>query len=380
MKGLDKMIKVNLLMEDGRYLSYNEKILSPYIDELLSFLEDEEYMHSYSFAKKMMMGPEIKSNNTIEGINDDLSYIDRVIKSFNNPDNNTKKRILNLYMGYKYILTHDRIDKDSLRELYGILSKGLLSYDDIKYMGEYYRTRGVIILKGNHLRNDNFTGMEAIKLDKYMDLFFEYVNSPSSKDEMDVFIKSQIMHFYFVYVHPYFDVNGRTSRTVAMWYMLNNQVYPYIIFNQAIAFARGEYEKSIINARAMGDVTLFLRYMLTQVLWELEKEYIVNKINKANMNQLSKEDLQLINYLLTIKGNITVKDLTSFYNRFNFPKRPGELFDKMISPLIDKGVILDKGFTKGYMDQERHNMNIGLNLESIDDCSDKVRHLVLHRN
>ena len=42
------------------------------------------------------------------------------------------------------------------------------------------------------------------------------------------------MHFYFVYIHPYFDVNGRTSRTLAMWYLLNEEAYPYIIFNRAI--------------------------------------------------------------------------------------------------------------------------------------------------
>ena len=70
-----------------------------------------------------------------------------------------------------------------------------------------------------------------------MNQLFEFINNNELEEtEINKFIKSQIMHFYFVYIHPYFDVNGRTSRTVAMWYLLNNKNYPYIIFNRAIEF------------------------------------------------------------------------------------------------------------------------------------------------
>ena len=79
------------------------------------------------------------------------------------------------------------------------------------------------------------------------------------------------MHFYFVYIHPYLDVNGRTSRTVAIWYLLNNGRYPFVTFSETIPFTRKEYLKRIEEGRLQGDITLFLRYMLQITKKELEK-------------------------------------------------------------------------------------------------------------
>lgn len=373
------MTYVNLEMNNGKTIHFNNEHLQPSIEELLSFLEDQNYMREYSFAKGMLMGPEIKSNNMIEGIADDIGYITQVINDAGSKNSHEKRRITNLYHGYQYILTHKTINQESLKELYSILSEGLLSIYDLQYMGPYYRTKPVFILKGSHIGADVFLGMDANKLDYYMNQFFEYINSPTPNDEIAIFIKSQIMHFYFVYIHPYFDVNGRTSRTVAMWYMLNNQVYPYLIFNQAISFARNEYEKNIINARSGGDVTLFLRYIINQVEWALEKEYVVRQITLNNGNNFSTEELQLINYLLTIKGNITIKDLTSFYNRFNSSKKPGIFFDEQIVPLIDKGIILTHGYTQGNIDKTRKNIHLSLNLDNVDLDEQKTKHLILKR-
>mgnify|MGYP003296361204 FL=1 len=76
------------------------------------------------------------------------------------------------------------------------------------------------------------------------------------------------MHFYFVYIHPYFDINGRTSRTVAMWYLLNNSIYPYIIFNRGINFD-STYDKTIRECKDRYEITKFLKYMLINVKKEL---------------------------------------------------------------------------------------------------------------
>lgn len=56
-----------------------------YKQELLNVLNGQDYMQSLKFAKKMMMSQEIKANNTIEGIKDDLSVIDKVIKKIKSP-------------------------------------------------------------------------------------------------------------------------------------------------------------------------------------------------------------------------------------------------------------------------------------------------------
>ena len=76
------MNNLNLYLENGHKLFFNDTFLSNYKKDIMDFLEntDISYMNNINFAKKMMMSQEIKSNNTIEGINDNIERIDDVIK------------------------------------------------------------------------------------------------------------------------------------------------------------------------------------------------------------------------------------------------------------------------------------------------------------
>src|SRR5690606_40031597 len=57
-----------------------------------------------------------------------------------------------------------------------------------------------------------------------LDKLISFLSSDSYNGSMtDSYIKSQIVHFYFVYIHPYYDVNGRTSRTLSMWYLFEKE-------------------------------------------------------------------------------------------------------------------------------------------------------------
>lgn len=350
------------------------------LDFLYLKLDDEDSMRTLSFAKHAMMSQEIKANNTIEGIIDDLSLIDEVIKEKSMLGEHEKKRIINLYHGYQYILSNNDINKESLRDLYLLLSDGILNSFDTTSMGEYYRKKPVYILRGSNLGNDYYEGVKPEDIENYVDYLLDYINSDILNDsEINSFIKSQIIHFYFVHIHPYPDVNGRTSRTVAMWYLLNQKSFPYIIFNRAIAFSRADYERNLIVTRDNDDITLFLRYMLQNTLLELEKEYIIENIHSNSEVHLSKVDLQMIEYLLTTNSNLTAKDLATTYNSYNDHKRLGIVIEEKIIPLIEKGIFVRTDDTKSYIDSNKHNFNIELNKKLISINKGKVKHLKIDR-
>ena len=371
------MTKFNLETNEGANIRINSEYLKPYKEELLEFLDGLDYMRTLKFARSMMISQEIKSNNVIEGIKDDLSIIDKVITQRKDDLSQTERqRIINLYHGYQYILTHKKIDKDSLKELYQLLSENILDPRDKIRMGEYYRTAPVYIIKGNRLDIEPYMGMNENKIEYHMDQLFDFINNDILEEtEIDKFVKSQIMHFYFVYIHPYFDVNGRTSRTVAMWYLLNNKNYPYIIFNRAIAFNKKNYEPNIIKGRNYGDITLFIKYMLTSVEQELEKEYLIHNIEKNTKEYLSKYDLQMLEYLLTMNGNITIKDLITTYNKYNEKDKIVKIIEEKIYPLLDKKIIIPKRYTKKYITPTIQNMEISLNPELIEFDRTKIKHL-----
>lgn len=368
-----------LKLDSTRRLNVNYQYLEPYKDDIMRFLDNDD-MRTLSFAKRAMMSQEIKANNTIEGINDDLSIIDEVIKNKSSLSDREKKRIINLYHGYQYILTHKDINKETLRELYLLLSDEILDDYDKTSMGEYYRTKPVYILKGSSLNNDYYEGINPKQIDCYMNYFIDYINSDFLTDnEIDCFVKSQIMHFYFVHIHPYPDVNGRTSRTVAMWYLLNQKSYPYVIFNRAISFSKSMYEKNLIITRDTDNITLFLKYMLKNTLLELEKEYIIGNIKRNSDANLTKVDLQMIEYLLTTNSNLTAKDLATTYNSYNDHRRINIIIDEKIMPLVEKNIFVRKNDTKGFIDGVRHNFNIGINKDLLDIKKEKIKYLKIDR-
>lgn len=379
------MPSLNLLQNSGECFSYQESSLHQARKELEDLLDGLKYFQTLKFAKQSMLYQGIKYNNTIEGINDDLSIIERVIRRRKNPMSATEaRRITNVYHGYKYILEHKAIDKEHLQELYSILSNSLLSEEDKQSMGEYYRLNDVVIESDIHLYDKTYKGTKPSQIEEYMDLLFDFINSANPQDGIDVFIKSQIMHFYFVYIHPFYDVNGRTSRTLSMWYLLNNKSYPFVVFNRAISFRKKEYYKYIERCRDSGDLTLFLKYMLTQVERELEKEYLIMMLKKNSKATLSHEECQTIQYLLSMKGsieegNLTVKDLATIYNRFNKRQPVSEILAEKVEPLIEKGILTNMGFTKSLIAPSTPNFHLGLNKSLLDIDDSKVEHLSLKR-
>ena len=375
-----EFIRLNLETEEGSKIRINRDYIKPYEEEVLEILDGQDYMRKLPFARSMMISQELKANNVIEGIKDDLSIIDDVItQRKDNLSNAERKRIINLYHGYEYILTHKNINKESLRELYSKLSEGILDKYAVTNMGEYYREKPVYIIKGSRLDIEPFQGMKAEKVDYYMNQLFEFTNSDILEEsEIDKFIKSQIMHFYFVYIHPYFDVNGRTSRTTSMWYLLNNKNYPYIIFNRAISFNKKGYEENIIKGRNFGDITLFIKYMLESVQKELEKEYVIHDIEQNADMPISKEERQILEYILTMKGSITVKDLKQFYNNYNEKRKSKYILDK-IQPLLENKILINKGTTKTNITVTEPNLRLGLNPELIEIDKRKVKHLNLDK-
>lgn len=361
--------EIKLFLRPSRFLKVKQ--------ELIDFLRGEKYLYTKAFVKTTMFSHELKANNQIEGYGDDVEIIEKVIAHAEDiNDKDKRQRILNLYHGYNYILKTKEINQDTLKKLYSILSEGLLNSTDSVRMGKYYRTAPVYILKRGRLDVEPDQGVLAHEIDDYMNDYFAFLNQDISGDLTDEYIKSQILHYYFVYIHPYFDVNGRTSRTLSMWYLINKKIYPYIIFNRGISFKDSEYTKVIEDARSFRDLSYFIDYMLTTVKVELEKEYVMQVEANLASDKLTLADYQTLLYFLTMKGCKTVLDFANIYNRFNDKKKVKEVYETMIVPLLDKKVLDVERQTKKNMFDD--NNNLVLKLRNKNEISkDKVKRLVL---
>ena len=371
---------LNLPIKDKHNLAINKDAFKDIQNELEEFVLENNHTNTRTFAKKVMFSHEIKANNNIEGINDDLLLIEAIIKdAYNIKDEEQRKRIINLYKGYQYILTHRIFDKYHLRELYNILSDGLLCNADLSRMGHFYRTDKVYILKSGRLDMELDQGIDYKMIDYYMNYYFDYINSNNNLDSLtDYFIKSQIMHLYLVFIHPYFDVNGRTSRTMAMWYLLREKAYSFILFNRAITFDSKYYDKEIIAAKEKADASNFLRYMMIDVKKELEKEMVMAEIAHNTHGKLTSIDYQSLMYAISMNDEINVLNFATMYNRFNDKKKIKEIYEECIIPLIDKGIlVLDRTTSKNMFDGNRNEV-YRFSDKAFDKESPKIRRLNLN--
>lgn len=329
------------------------------LENLISLLEIDK-----KEVKDILIYDEIKANNLVEGYNDNLDFIENTLENNKKKKNaNTEKeqRILNLYHGYNYILKNNDINRDNLKKLYDILSRNLLIPYDLEHMGEYYREEKVLIYTSSNVAKEPEEGFDFRVIDYYMNKLIEFINEDHKFiQDSDYFIKSQIIHFYFVYIHPYFDVNGRTSRTLSMWYLLNKEKYPLILFNQGINYHKNLYYTSIMEAKKYGDITIFIKYMLKIIKEELEKEYAILEIKKNNI-EITASERQAINYLLTMKNNYTVKDFYTFYRRYNEFKSLREVHEHILENLMEKEIIKYKRDTNKGLYDGKNNYVFSLN-------------------
>ena len=358
----------------------NIDILKEIEEELELFLLEEDFMNTRDFSKKLMFNQEIQANNTVEGYNDSVSFIKKVIENASEEQNIEKRnRIINLYNGYQYILKGQDITEENVLKLYKILSKDLLEEYDLSHMGEKYRKAPVYILKSGRLDDSMDEGIPYEKIEEYMDSYFEFIDTFKVDDsQTEEFIKSQIMHFYFVYIHPFFDINGRSSRTIAMWYLLNKEVYPYIIFNRGINFD-SNYDRVIGTSKTRLDITEFLKYMLISVKKELEKEYIIHNLDSQSERQWHTIDYQALNYFLALNGEKTVLDYATTYNRLNTKKNIKTIFENMLLPMIEDETLKITRTTKKNMFDDVPNLVLELNKEKVNEINlEKVKRLKLY--
>ncbi|MBE5907034.1 MAG: Fic family protein [Lachnospiraceae bacterium] len=140
------------------------------------------------------------SSATIEGAH---TTVDKVKKCFDNPQSKDDKMVVNAVHGCNYAYNHC-ISADNIRVLWEIITKDVCENQD--KAGTLYRNGMVYI--GNDMETIHIP-CSPEKLPEVMaDLFaFQQI-------QMDEILKSIIFHFYFVYVHPFCDGNGRTARAV----------------------------------------------------------------------------------------------------------------------------------------------------------------------
>jgi len=198
---------------------------------------------------------EIEGTLNIENIPTTHKRIAEVSKNQNLTEKNDII-VRNMLEAIRFIVNEKpTFNKDNLRKLYNILSKDCLTEELQIKDSAFYRDDQVFI--------GAFEGAPVEVVEECMDSLFAFANDPESKKTHD-FLLPYICHYYILYVHPYFDYNGRTARMVSFWLNYINDITcaPYFM-SEAINESKNDYYRAITDTRnTNNDLTYFLGYIL----------------------------------------------------------------------------------------------------------------------
>lgn len=268
------------------------------------------------FGKKAMTD-EIEASLLIENIHSDRDSVRKILNGYA-PENDEENRIFGMKKGLDFIAdTENKITKKNLHKLYMLSVGDFLEGDDRLPDGEFYRNDSVFVVGDREYHQ----GISSELLPRYM---ADLIGFADQKDGIPELLKASVLHFYFAYLHPYFDGNGRTARLFHLWYLVQQGFSSalFYAFSKYINESKKAYYNSFLqiedNACVSGraDLTPFLIYFNENVYSKIEGEGISEDrfeiYRKALDNgEITEKERALWNFVLYSYGEneFSTKDL-----------------------------------------------------------------------
>lgn len=249
---------------------------------------------------------EIEGTLNIENVNTTHKRIKEVCEKGNLTDKNDII-IRNMNDAINYIVSETpEFNRENLKKLYYILSKDCLDEED-NLNGGYYRNDSVTIAGRE--------GAPYEKIEELMNSLFDFVAEYKNKNEY-MYVLPHICHYYIVYVHPYFDYNGRTARMVSFWITwLTDALTMPLFLSEAINENKSQYYKAIGNTQDAGnDLTYFLGYIFETAT---KFSYIYKNVEEAEKKLAKKGDFLTNTERLYIK-KIFIHNSDSYFTVKHF--------------------------------------------------------------
>ncbi len=337
-----ELCSVHLKTSTGS-LYFNEEYIKPILYDYYSTqaLGLESVNHFKDIFEEILIFSEVEGTLEIEGITTSRKKIEDILKKASLTSN--EQVVFNMKKGIDFIACHD-INEDNLFELYGILSRACLS-EDQKLEGGYYRKHDVDIIGPYGQVSDR--GVDAHCLDLWMREFIDFIQEHMVSLNALTYLMPHIIHYYMVYLHPYYDFNGRMGRMLAYWYVLKcpsiKEKIP--VFSEAVNYTpktKALYYKAIENSREDdNDLTYFFETMFglgnkfVAVYLKLDDLDTQSRRKGKPLTQNELNTLKSILLYIKEKEYFTWEDV-SFNDKAQYTK---QYYLRLLNSLIEKEIL-----------------------------------------
>ncbi|MQS52642.1 Fic family protein [Companilactobacillus mishanensis] len=237
---------------------------------------------------------EIQSTNDIEGVRSTRKELSEVIESVFSKDNKSLrfKGLVEQYNNFRISEYNEITDISEFRKIYDTLVSDEVSKSDIPD-GQMFRKNPVEIRDGYKVIHSGSPSENSIKSD-----LSELVNLMND-EEIPALEKCFAAHYFYEYVHPFYDGNGRTGRFIVCSYLSRKLDYMSAInLSTAIMDNKTMYYHAfseMSDPHNKSDATTFIMTMMKILV--SGQNAIIDKLNESItlIEQIDKliEDLKL---------------------------------------------------------------------------------------
>lgn len=257
-----------------------------------------------------ILSNELYKTNKIEGIETVKSEIHTSLKD-NKKLNNKSNKLDGIIKKYKDIMEKNFKDTQhidnlsSFRKIYDEMFEDFEKSGNYKLDRKYFRKDTVKVINGlGNTIHIGINGEEAIE--KNIEDLIQFMN----RKDIPFLVKASISHFFFEYIHPFYDGNGRFGRYLLSLYLARKlDILTAFSLSYSISKNLDDYYKSFVEVEDVnnyGEITFFVENILKTI--KSGQEMIIELLSDSIMKfKHSMEILKEITKKLSEKENIMLQ-------------------------------------------------------------------------
>ena len=277
-----------------------------------------------NYCVREIMVNEIIKSNGIEGVHTTKKDV------YDSMNSNKKYRFSGIIKKYKQI-TENKIEKinsaEEIRKIYDeVFSEEIIINPENQLDGKLFR-KGLVYVTDSSMKNVHLGDSNEDLILKHIQNLIIFMN----KKDINFLLKACITHYYFEYIHPFYDGNGRFGRLIFSMYLARKlDVFTGLSLSYAIFSEKEKYSKLFLNtsnSKNFGEITFFLIGMLELIKKGQESimKMLEDKIEKLNFSR---------NYLNNLNLSDLEKDIMFVYIQ-NHIFSNSDLEDKELCKIIN---------------------------------------------
>lgn len=241
-----------------------------------------------------------------------------------------------------------KVDEEFIKKLHKLTVEKLLEEGKA---GEFRKTQ--VVVKNNRTAEVSFRPPKPEYVSFQIADFLAYIESPNAK-EIHPVLRSGIVHYEFVRIHPFVDGNGRVGRALSTFFLYQEgyDIRKFFSLEEYFDTHAENYYLALQSVeKENGDLTSWLEYFTEGLAIELNK--IKEKVEHISIDSKIREKLGGKPLLLTERQLAIIEYIQKTGYLQNqvfktlFPMVSEDTILNELKPLIENGIIKKKGVTKG---------------------------------